>query len=178
MPHALELVRKAGHRVFWGPFNANLVAVRGPGGPGDWDGILHYAFQERESGGWLVYAWPCATRPGVPFLMSPMNPEGTLVLEPGQYPRSHTPGLHKGRPALVQVRPVTGRRDNDHDAVLDPGQGLYTGLFRANIHDIVHPNDLAGCIGVQRPHRDELLAVHSRCAQHQGVDITLTVVVG
>lgn len=177
IPVILELALARGHRVFSGPYDPNLVVLRGPGLPGEWDGLLHYVFRASEEGGWIEYIWPCATRPGVSYLRSPLNPSGTLVLEPGQYLGSHEPGLHHDRPALVQVGDMSGRRDNDRDSELDPGPQIYTGRFAANIHDVLTPDGLAGCIGLSARHRTELLQAHAVCAARTGKKVSLTLVV-
>jgi hypothetical protein len=178
LPHPLELVMDRGWLVFTAPRSANLVAVRGPGKAGDWDGVLYLAWVDTDGAGWTIHAWPCATRPGRVFLERPMNPLGTAVLEPGQYRKSHRQGLHKGRPALVQVGPVTVRRDGDQDALVEPGRQTYNGLFGVNIHDVTSPDHLAGCIGLSPLHTAHLLRAFSSLTATQGQDVTLTLVTG
>lgn len=168
LPFPLDLVHRRGLSVFDAPMSANLVVHRGPGGAGDWDGLCHLLWRETALSGWTSRVWPCVTRPGLRYVREPMNPKGTATLEPGQYRRSHRRGLHHGRPALVQVRPVTVRRSS----------GLDVGLFGVNVHDVADPNDLAGCMGLAAAHRDELLAAFDRLAAVQGPDISLTLVEG
>lgn len=177
LPLHLELVRARGLRVFEGVRSCNLVVVRGPGNPGEWDGLATVSYRDTASSGWTCYSWPCATRPGVPYLTSPMNPKGGATIEPGQYSLSHRRGLHHGRPALVQVREVAVRRDADRDAVLEPG-ALDVGLFGVNVHDVASPSGLAGCIGLSPVHMAELLDVYDDLAPHQGADVSLTLVLG
>lgn len=178
LPLVLELAARRGLVVFTAPRSANLVAQRGPGKPGEWDGLLTVAYRDTDGSGWTSYSWPCATRPGVPFLRDPMNPKGTAVIEPGQYRLSHARGLHHQRPALVQVGEVTVRRDPNRDSVLDAGGTLDRGLFGVNVHDITHPNQLAGCIGLSPPHLAELLDVYDDLVPHQGPRVSLSVVEG
>lgn len=178
LPLVLELVARRGLLVFTEARSANLVVQRGPGKPGDWDGLCTLSYRDAVGAGWTTYSWPCATRPGAPYLTQPMNPNGTAVIEPGQYRLSHRRGLHHGRPALVQVRPVTVRRDPNRDTILDPGGRLDTGLFGVNVHDIASPHQLAGCIGLGSGHLAELLDVYDDLAPHQGPDLSLTVVEG
>lgn len=177
LPLVLELVRRRGHTVFEKARSANLVVVRGPGLPGEWDGLATLSYRDTATSGWTSHAWPCATRPGVPYLLRPINTAGTAVIEPGQYSLSHRRGLHKGRPALVQVRSVTVRRDADRDGVLEPGK-LDAGNFAVNVHDVEHPNGLAGCIGLSKTHLDELLEVFEDLEPYNGEDVSLTVVEG
>ena len=176
IPQILELARARGHVVFTAARDANLVVLRGPGFPGDWDGLLHYAWNDGPRTGWTVLVWPCATRPGRPFLSDPPNAQGTAMYEPGQFRLSHRPGLHHGRRALVQVRPVTVRRYSQRDGDLfgEPGT-LDSGLFGCNIHDVITPQVFAGCIGLLPPHMAELLAAHEDLG---GGDVSLTVVTG
>jgi hypothetical protein len=178
LPMVLELAASRGHLVFSEPRSANLVVQRGPGKPGDWDGLLTLSYRDAPGAGWTSYAWPCATRPGAPYLTQPMNPKGTAVIEPGQYRLSHRRGLHHGRPALVQVRPVTVRRDPNRNTALDAGGPLDTGLFGVNIHDVQHPHQLAGCVGLSSAHLVDLLDVFEGLEPHQGPDVSLTVVEG
>jgi hypothetical protein len=175
LPLLLEIATARGHVVFTAPYSANLVVMRGPPGRNGWDGLATLSYREAEDSGWTTYSWPCATRPGTPYLVDPINPRGTAVIEPGQYRGSHRRGLHHGRPALVQVRPVTVRRDADRDTVLEPG-ALDTGLFGVNIHDISSPSQLAGCIGLSTDHLVELLDVYQDLEPRQGRDVSLTLV--
>lgn len=175
-PAPLEQVRAAGHLVFGAVKSANLIAVRGPGGPGDWDGVLYLAWLPAVDAGWLLRAWPCATRPGLPFLRSPINPAGTATIAPGQYRLSHQRGWHRGRPALVQVGEVRVLRDPDRDDVYEPVvPSTGTAL---NIHDVESPSELAGCIGLARPHLAELLAAFEALEPAQGPRVTLTLLDG
>jgi hypothetical protein len=178
LPYPLELAHNAGLPIFTAVKSPNLIAIRGPGGPGVWDGLLTLSYRDGVKSGWLTYSWPCATRPGTPFLRSPMNGAGTAILAPGHNPLSHRRGLHKGRPALVQREPVVVYRDNDRDNVVELHGQTVKGLFGINIHDIRHPNDLAGCIGVSPEHIGELLAAYDRTVAFAGPDISLTLVEG
>jgi hypothetical protein len=174
LPLPLEAVRAAGHRVFEMPYSANLIAHRGPGGPGEWDGWLYLGWRPAVESGWVVRAWPCATRPGWRYLRSPMNPGGTATIAPGQHRLSHARGLHRGRAALVQVGEVQVLRDPDRDLIYEPVQpGTGTAL---NIHDVESPDNLAGCIGLRLGHLLELLACVDALVPHQGQRVTLTVI--
>lgn len=176
LPHPLSRVDALGLPVWAKPYDANLIVERGPGLPGQWDGVLTYAWTEKDGGGWFLRSWPCATRPGRSYLEKPMNPEGTALIAPGRHARSHARGLHKGRPALVQVAPVTVFRDADRDGVLDPGARTYSGLFAVNIHDIAHPDGLAGCVGLLPAHMSELLTAYDRLAPYSGATVSLTLI--
>lgn len=176
-PYPLELVRQRGHVVFGATRSANLIVVRGPGEPGDWDGVLYLAWVTGAGLGWEVHAWPCATRPGPGYVRSPINPAGCGMLAPGQNRLSHQRGLHRGREALVQVGAVAVLRDPDRDAILEPTVPEVNRGGGLNVHDVVTPNDLAGCIGLARPHMLELLEVFDALAK-PGELVSLTVVEG
>lgn len=183
LPYPLTLVAARGLTVFPGMTAArdvNLVAVRhGRSTPSAGDDLLYACWRELAGGSWTVRAWRCETEPGPGYLAKPMNPRGTAIIAPGQYKRSHAAGLHKGRPALVQVAPVTVYRDADRDQLieLDP-KTLDTGIHAVNIHDVASWGDLAGCIGLAPASMRELLDVYAMTAAAHGPGLTLTLVDG
>lgn len=179
-PYPIDLVRSRGHLVFGEPFSANLIVVRGPGKPGDWDGVLYLAATVGTGTGWAIEAWPCATRPGPGFVRSPVNPLGCGMLAPAQNRLSHALGLHRGRPALVQVGAVAVLRDPDRDALLEPTVPEVNRGGGFNVHDVNHPGELAGCIGLVKRHLDELLESYRDLARRFGREqrVTLTVIEG
>lgn len=160
--------------VFETPFSSNLAVVRGKGGPGDFDGSIHLAYYT-DKGGVEEHAWPAATRPGLPGLRRPQNKDGTAVIAPGQYRLAYRRGLHRGRPALIQVGNVDVYRDNDRDKALDPSRRRYTGLFGVNIHDTENPDTLLGCIGMHPPHMAELLYLFEHVCERVSEHATLSV---
>jgi hypothetical protein len=85
---------------------------------------------------WAYWVFKCTTDPGTYWLRNPMNPQGTAILNSGQYINSHAIGLHRGKyKALVQVGPVSVTRDYDRDAVLDFNNGkTQKGRYGINIH--------------------------------------------
>lgn len=180
LPYPLDLVKAAGLRVFDGKSgrDLNLVAVRCPPSeatPNGPDDILYACWREVAGAGWSVQRFLCRTRPGTRFLLDPMNPKGCAVIVPGQYRRSHIRGLHHGRPALVQAAPVAVQRDNDRDAILEPGP-TDVGMFGVNVHDVASFGDLAGCIGVDRLAMTRILRLYDMTAALYGPGITLTLV--
>jgi hypothetical protein len=179
LPYPLDRAQAAGHAVFAGernPRDVNLISVRhGKNTPHQGDDLLYAAWREVAGGSWTVRVWPCETEPGIPYLAKPMNTKGTAILAPGQYRKAWRRGLHRGRPALVQVRPVRVFRDADRDAQIeiDPNT-LDEGLFGINIHDVRTYAELAGCTGLLGPHLTELLAVYDMTAALYGPEITYT----
>lgn len=65
-----------------------------------------------------------------------MNPQGTAILNPGQYENSHALGMHRGKyKALVQIGAVSVTRDYNRNAILDFNNGrVVRGLYGINIH--------------------------------------------
>lgn len=112
-----------------------------------------FAAYKDENGVNNVSVMPGTTDPGTYWLKNPMNPGGCFVLCPGQYPQSHTPGLHRGTTALVQVGCLTGWRDKNKDGIVDEGGETITGAdYGVNIHSMgerltVIYNWSAGCQG-------------------------------
>lgn len=183
IPPILRRVAALGHTVFERPFfNLNLIAERAPAAvPDAMDDLLH-VWRIMPNGQWECVTWPCTTDPTSYWLAHPMRPEGTAILVPGQYPRSHAPGLHHGRPALVQVGPVRVWRDANRDEVADyrPGCQGFPGVYGINIHG---PGGLmarasAGCIVLGRQeYVDELLSmVQHQCDTGLGSRVSLTLV--
>lgn len=133
------------------PYNLNIIGIR--------ESLLLDGFNDEI---YLIYrdnllrqkieSFPITTEPGRFYLEHPMNPEGTFILMPGQYLKSHKIGLHRGLyKALVQVGKLRGYMDNDKDDVfdLDP-EVTKEGVFGINIHkagkdSIQVDNWSAGC---------------------------------
>jgi hypothetical protein len=124
VPSAARLIEAAvagGHRVFEGPYNLNLIALRAaPGRVNAFDDMLCVVFQREKGGAWFVEHYPCTTDPGLYWLQNPGRLAGTAALAEGQYRRGFTFGTHKGvYRCLVQNTPLRGYRDNNRDAMLD-----------------------------------------------------------
>jgi hypothetical protein len=182
LPEPIALAKNAGLKVFGAPFSANLIVIRGPGQPGDWDGQLTLSWVETPGGAWRSVSAPCATRPGKHYLQNPMNPRGTAVLQPGQFRGSHARGFHhagtaKASAAWVQVGEVVVRRDGDRDEVLDALSAPLTDGSAINVHRVSDPNYLAGCIGVEAGPLDEMLeAFDWLAAKYRQPTVSLSVV--
>lgn len=177
MPALLREVARLGHAVFdGGDLDLNLVGQRSASRrAGELDDLLSVVC--RRNGAWVEHAWPCSLDPGRRYLRDPINPRGAAIIAPGQYRRAYELGLHRGRPALVQVGPVTVRRDGDLDETLEPGVAE-TGLFGVNIHDDagVGAEASAGCTVLGRDHLAELLSIVRLAVPLWGPLLTFTVV--
>lgn len=131
----LDYVESLGYVTFRKkPWDINIIAVRIPGETNLFDDYLYVVYKD-ELERWHTKRWSVTTDPGRHWLMSPMNVEGTAILVPGQYRRSHRIGRHKGKPALVQVRPLKVYRDSNRDNVIDTEPStVVDGIFGINIH--------------------------------------------
>lgn len=124
IPSAARLIEAAtagGHRVFQGPYNLNLIALRAvPGRVNAFDDMLCVVFQREKGGAWFVEHYPCTTDPGLYWLQNPGRVEGTAALAEGQYRQGFTFGTHKRvYRCLVQNTALRGYRDNNRDGSLD-----------------------------------------------------------
>lgn len=175
LPSLLREVRRAGHVVFTDG-SANLIVQRSSERrAGEMDDLISVVRLDRY-GAWVEHAYPCSADPGRAFLRRPENPKGTAILAPGQYRRAYELGKHKGRDALVQVGPVTVRRDGDRDEILEPG-ATDVGLFGINVHDDAGAGAeaSAGCVVLSRQDTAALLVSLSLDVERWGARFTLTV---
>lgn len=137
----LKTMEHLGHKVFTTdtkPYNLNLVGLRTadvtPNTFNDWEYVFF-----RYAGSWEVLKFRITTDPGLYYLKVPMNPHGTAIVKPGQYPGMWIPGLHNGKyNALVQSGPCTVIRDFNRDNYLDYNSGREeTGVFGIDNHRAV-----------------------------------------
>lgn len=86
------------------------------------------------STGFVSMAFKATTEPGAFYTDNRMNPDGAARMEFGQYTDAYQVGYHFDQyPALVQVRDVSVRRDDNQDGVRTNDK-VYKGLFGINIH--------------------------------------------
>lgn len=86
---------------------------------------------------WAYMVFKCTTDPGTYWLKNPMSPQGTAILNPGQYVGAYQIGMHKGKyKALVQTgAAVSVTRDYNRNAILDFNNGKVSrGHYGINIH--------------------------------------------
>lgn len=134
--NVIRAMSKLGHTLFKeGDYNLNIIGIRSSDDTAnsfnDWLCVLY-----RHNDSWALESFRCTTDPGMYYRLNPMSLDGTAILKPGQYRNAWRIGEHQGRyEALVQHRPVTVYRDNDHDAALDTdGTREQTGFFGINCH--------------------------------------------
>jgi hypothetical protein len=131
-----QALEQRGYRIAMRPFELNVIGIRSNTSvPNVFNDSLNVLFTDN-TGRLASFSWKATTDPGTYWLKSPMNPQGTAILKPGQYIGSHALGMHRGKYlALVQVRPLTVIRDFNRDGKADYSTGREeTGLFGINIH--------------------------------------------
>lgn len=113
----------------WGFRNSETKSNR-------FDDEIH-VFYKTNSINWEYHIFKATTDPGTYWLKDPMRPEGTAILEQGQYVDTYALGIHLGKYlALTQaLKPVTVIRDYNRNSTLDFNNGRrHTGFFGINIH--------------------------------------------
>ncbi len=118
------------------PYELNIVGLRSKSTiPNRFDDEIH-VFYKVSTLNWHYHIFRTTTDPGTFWLRQPMQPQGTAILDEGQYVNCYELGLHRGKYlALVQRKSVTIIRDYNRDAILDFKNGKKVkGLFGINIH--------------------------------------------
>ncbi|MBI3518053.1 MAG: hypothetical protein HY062_01680 [Bacteroidetes bacterium] len=130
------ILRHKGYRLFSRPFELNIVGLRSKSTiPNRFDDEIH-VFYKVSTLNWHYHVFRATTDPGTFWLRQPMQPQGTAILQQGQFLNAYGMGLHQGKYlALVQTKPVTIIRDYDRDAILDFNNGnKTTGYYGINVH--------------------------------------------
>ena len=82
-----------------------------------------------------MWSWTATTDPGLYWMKSTMNSRGCAALVSGQYRGAWELGLHSGKEALRQIKPVKTYRDNNKNDVLDlDPRSITEGLYGINLH--------------------------------------------
>jgi hypothetical protein len=131
----LRLAKSKGYKIYDRPYELNIWGIRSQSTvPNKFDDKLA-VFWKDDKNKWQGKMYVVTTDPGTFWLKEPMSKLGAAILKEGQYVGAYKTGLHKGKEALVQSKPVTVIRDYDRDAVLDFDNGREeTGMFGINIH--------------------------------------------
>lgn len=168
------------------PFNLNIVGWRYREALPDSFGDLLGVYWKRKSGQWEAELWPATTRPGVHYLLRPLNVRGTAILVPGQYTKAYEIGEYRGYEALRQVRPVRVFRDKNRDSQFDSKRvtldknTIESGLFGLHIHrasgDAPHVGPWsAGCqVFKRKSHFEHFMELCSHAALMWGNSFTYT----
>ncbi len=83
--------------------------------PNSFDDIIGVCWTDL-NGNKNILTFSATTDPGLDYLKNPINSKGTGILALGYHKAIWTRGLHKGKPALIQISPCKALRDNDKDA--------------------------------------------------------------
>lgn len=134
-----KLAKSLGYVIYSEPYKLNIWGFRANSTkPNSFDDEFHVftniGTEKRKR--WAYWVFKCTTDPGTYWLKNWMNPQGTAILNAGQYINSHSIGMHRGKYlALVQRGSLTVTRDYNRDNVLDFHSGKVTkGIFGVNIH--------------------------------------------
>lgn len=136
----LTLAKRKGYVIYSKPYCLNIWGFRTNNTiPKTFDDEIHVFFNVSKTSQikWSYTVFKCTTDPSTFWLKNPLVPQGTAILNAGQYKDVYQIGLHKGiYKALVQTgAKVKITRDYDHDSVLDVDNGRTEwGYFGINIH--------------------------------------------
>lgn len=136
LQNILNAMNRKGYVVYQEPYRLNIVGVRVSNAvPDKFDDSIN-VFYKDSNGNWKFTSYIATTDPGKKYLNTPINPNGTAILKPGQYINSHKLGLHRGEyTALVQQGKLTVIRDTNKDSTLDFNSSKEeTGYFGINVH--------------------------------------------
>jgi hypothetical protein len=132
----IKTMHSLGHKVFTDdskPFNLNIVGVRSDDMTPDVFNDSLYVFWKFR-GLWNHLTLAFTSDPGLYYLHNPMNVNGTIIMVPGQYRGVYQKGLHKGDPALRQVKPMKYFRDNNKDNHYNMSGKIYESIAYTNLH--------------------------------------------
>ncbi len=136
----LKIAKQKGFVIYKDPHKLNIWGFRSPNNiPNAFDDEFHVFTNvgTLNKPNWYYLVFKGTTDPGTYWLRNPMNPQGTAILNEGQYIDAYAIGLHKGKyKALVQVGELEITRDYNRDAILDfyNGKTMRSRAFGINIH--------------------------------------------
>jgi hypothetical protein len=133
----VKVLRNKKYQVFIRPYELNIVGVRNADPrPNQFDDQLHIFYKDKNDK-WVYGIYPATTDPGTYWLRNPLSPQGTAILQEGQYLNVYAIDWHRGKyKALCQRKgTVNIIRDYDRDTELDFSiNKVVTGYFGINIH--------------------------------------------
>jgi hypothetical protein len=133
----IKVLRSKKYQVFYRPYELNIVGVRNANPrPNQFDDQLHI-FYKVSNDNWVYGIYSATTDPGTYWLNNPLSPQGTAILQEGQYLNAYAVDWHRGKyKALCQRKePVNIIRDYDRDTELDfTINKVISGYFGINIH--------------------------------------------
>lgn len=134
-----KLAKEYGYIIYDEPYKLNIWGFRSKNNvPNSFDDEIHCFMNVRtkEKPQWLYMVFKATTDPGTFWLNNPMKPQGTAILNPGQYVDVYKIDLHRGQyKALCQRNGyVSVTRDYNRDSVLDFNNGKVERGTGINIH--------------------------------------------
>lgn len=128
-----------GYKFFTSPMSVNIIGIRTNVSNNEFNDVICVAYLDDEWKSHIEY-FPCTTKPGRHWMLSPMHSKGTAIIIEGQYRGAYKVGTHnRSRPtrsyqALEQQKPMKYFRDNNLDDKHDYEGPIYEGVFKTNIH--------------------------------------------
>lgn len=122
-------------------YNVNIWFIRNSDITVDaFNDICFLFYKEFKTNKWVGKLYKVSTNPGLYYLNNPLNKQGTAIVVPGQYIKTHKIDLHKRgtsseheafchRKGVVLVY-----RDNNKDSILDIGGDIYRNGAGLNSH--------------------------------------------
>jgi len=98
----------------------------------------------QSEGAWSLKTFRATTDAGLYYLNNPMNVNGTAILVPSQYLDVYAKGLHKGYPALQQMKKMKYWRDNNKDNRYDINGKVFEQIGGTNIHHAGADSQIVG----------------------------------
>jgi len=132
-------MEQKGYKFFTGIDSINIVGIRTLSSKNEFDDVICVLWYSPGMVENIEY-FPCTTKPGRHWLLSPLHSKGTAILMEGQYRGAYKIGIHnRSRPsrsytALEQKVPMRYYRDNDLDGEHDYTGTIWQGNFKTNIH--------------------------------------------
>lgn len=172
-----------GYRFFDGgkPYNLNLFGVRYPDGINEWSDFICVLYRDDRLT-WRLFQTAGTTKSGLNGMRKPVNPKGTGILVPGQWP-CYRLDLHNGKHLALCQRsaPVKVYRDSNTDTVLDLNPDtIEEGFFGVNIHspfsdaETVGPRSVACQVPSTVAAWNQILSLAKRSAEIYGNSFTYT----
>lgn len=131
--NVVERYSALGYDLVERPDYVNITGWRNKdGGVNKWCDRISVTYTTRR-GDLETESFVSTTKPGLYYLLRPLNHKGTAILSPGFYKDAYTIGGFRGYQALRQVRSLKVMRDNNLDDLINPT--LHDeGLFGIHIH--------------------------------------------
>jgi hypothetical protein len=174
----LRKLRSNGYRIFDRPLELNIIAERSHTVRSEvMDDTLHLLYKDLENK-WVLNSFQVTTDPSAYYIDNPIVPQGYGFIKKGQWLNCYARGFHKGRPALVQVKPITVIRNYELKGIFKTYTGNeQSGIFGNNIHDMKGSmiNASAGCVVFSRDKDyQEFLSLTDVHRNRYGNSFTLT----